>query len=97
MSLTKLRTLATTLMACVLLSAVSIPVAFAQSYASGTTVLEGEPTDPDEALDMLSHTDVNLDDFGLSETPPDDPNQAQTWFEQLLELLRNLGLLPSGE
>ena len=57
---------------------------------------EGEPTDPEEALALLESGNYD-GDFDVDE--PEDDDEAATWFEALLNLLYELGLLggASGE
>lgn len=52
----------------------------------------GEPTDPDGAYLLAQSVDVDPTEYGLNATVPQQEAEAQSWFEALLNLLRNLGL-----
>ncbi|NNE44622.1 MAG: hypothetical protein HKN12_10465 [Gemmatimonadetes bacterium] len=54
-------------------------------------IYEGEPTDPEGVLHIIQTFEVDLDDHGLA-APSDEDDED--WFEALVELLRDLGLLP---
>jgi hypothetical protein len=53
----------------------------------------GEPTDPDGACLLLQSAEVDLEDYGMSPTVPQDEAEAQSWLEALVNLLREVGLL----
>lgn len=72
------------------------PPASAQVYGRGCPVATGEPTDPDAALQLAGEADVDLSDYGLATQAPQNETEALTWFEQLLQLLRELGLIPDA-
>jgi len=57
---------------------------------------DGEPTDPDDVLLLVEENDVDLGAYGLNTSVPTDDAAALSWFEALLDLLRNLGILPGG-
>jgi hypothetical protein len=75
------------------LSMLGAPPAAAQTYGRGSPVSVGEPTDPDAALQLVEDSAVDLEDYGLATQAPENESEALTWFEQLLQLLRNLGLI----
>ncbi len=75
------------------LVSVGVPTATAQHRARDgalDTTDSGEPTDPEEALSLLGRAEVDTD-FDL--TQPEDEEETATWFEALLNLLRELGLI----
>ena len=51
----------------------------------------GEPTDPEGALRMLET--VNIEDFGLRREAPKDDADWKDWFQSLIDLIYQLGLI----
>jgi hypothetical protein len=80
----------------VLVVAVGAPSADAQCRYRDpdVTTHNGEPTDPEEALSVLSAADV---DTQFDTTIPENAEEADSWFAALLDLLRQLGLLGDPE
>lgn len=69
--------------------------AVAPAAAEDNPAWEGEPTDPEGALSLAEHYEIDLSDHGLSGTVPRD--DVDSWFVALLDLLRALGILaPEG-
>lgn len=92
-------TLRTTAAVTVLLAALSLfltPPASAQTYGRGCPVTSGEPTDPDVALQLADEANLDLEHYGIATQAPQGESEALTWFEQLLQLLRDLGLIPDA-
>ncbi|MBZ0270145.1 hypothetical protein K8I85_18485 [bacterium] len=70
------------------------PPADAQLFrVLGVTETDGEPTDPDGALAALNATSVNLEGTGLENTSFETQVEEDAWWDALLELLREWGLL----
>ena len=70
------------------------PPADAQLFrVLGVTETDGEPTDPDGALQQLDAMSVNLDGTGLEDTTFDSQAEVDTWWETLLRVLSEWGLL----
>jgi len=70
------------------------PPADAQLFrVLGLTETDGEPTDPDGALAALDATSVNLDGTGLQDTSFASAAEVDAWWDTLLNLLREWGLL----
>jgi len=69
--------------------------AVAPAVADDSTAWEGEPTDPEGALALAEDYEIDLSGHGLSDTVPRD--DVDSWFADLLDLLRALGILaPEG-
>jgi hypothetical protein len=68
----------------------------AQTCDKRTPTMDGEPTDPDDVLQLVDEADVDLGAYGLSASVPTGEDEALSWFEALLQLLRNLGIIPGG-
>jgi hypothetical protein len=68
------------------------PTAQAQGRLVDNSVSDtnGEPTDPEGALVILEASEYDGD---FDTTIPHDEAEAASWFEALLDLLRQLGLL----
>lgn len=58
------------------------------------TTHNGEPTDPEEALAVLTAAGADTE---FDTTVPEDQEEADSWFAALLDLLRQLGLLGDPE
>ncbi len=96
MKITTLRKMAAVTAVAAALSLFLTPPASAQTYGRGNAVTSGEPTDPDAAKQLAEEACLDLDDYGLATEVPQGEAEALTWFEQLLQLLRNLGLIPDA-
>lgn len=96
MKITTLRKMAAVTAVAAALSLFLTPPASAQTYGRGCPVTSGEPTDPDAALQLADSVNLDLDHYGLATQVPQGESEALTWFEQLLQLLRNLGLIPDA-
>ncbi len=96
MKITTLRNAAVASAMCAALSLFLTPPASAQTYGRGSPVTSGEPTDPDAALQVADEANLDLEHYGLATQVPQSESEALTWFEQLLQLLRNLGLIPDA-
>lgn len=95
---TGLRRFKRTAALCAVFGMLLVVPASAQIYGrnGGPVSVDGEPTDPDSAYPVFPSADVDVSSYGLSSTAPQDQAQAQSWFDALLDILRNLGLLPAG-
>ena len=51
----------------------------------------GEPTDPEEALRLLES--VNIEDYGIGRDAPKDERDWKDWFQSLIDLIYQLGLI----
>lgn len=60
-----------------------------------TAVMDGEPTDLEDTLQLLG--EGTLDDNDISDTPPADEEELDAWWQQVLNVLRNLGLLRESD
>jgi hypothetical protein len=69
------------------------PVADAQLWRLRDRAEEGEPTDPNEALAVLSAADVDLDDYGLSLDAPAEESALDAWWDALIAVMTTLGLV----
>ena len=73
------------------------PPAEAQLWRTlGLTETDGEPTDPDGVLRVLNEvgiTDDDLETSGISSEPPAAEAEESAWWDAILDLLRELGLL----
>jgi hypothetical protein len=70
------------------------PTAQAQDLYRNTSSIDGEPTDLEGVLAVVGQ--ATLDDNDVDTTPPAEQAEFDSWFDQLLQLLRDLGLLPTG-
>jgi len=79
-----------------LLAAAAIaPTAQAQDpYRYSGSTMDGEPTDLEGVLAAMG--EAGLDDDDVDTTPPAEDSEFDSWFEQLLQLLREIGLFPTG-
>lgn len=93
MTITTLRKTATAIAILAGLFLFLTPPASAQIYGRGGITFSGEPTDPDGALEIVDSAELDLGDYGLATQEPGTETESQTWFEQLIELLRDLGLI----
>jgi hypothetical protein len=75
-------------------SAVFAPQASAQSIGNGFVIFDGEPTDPEQVVRLLGESGIDHD---LPASAPSDAAEFIAWLEELLNLLRSLGLYPPGE
>lgn len=70
------------------------PPADAQLFrVLGVTETDGEPTDPDGALAALNATTVDLEGTGLEDTTFATAEEEQAWWDTLLKLLIDWGLV----
>lgn len=70
------------------------PPADAQLFrVLGVTETDGEPTDPDGALAALNATSVDLEGTGLENTTFATEEEEQAWWDTLLDLLIEWGLV----
>ena len=78
-----------------LATAAVAPTAQAQDpYRDSSTAMDGEPTDLEGVLAAMGQ--ASLDDDDVDTTPPAEEAEFDSWFEQLLQLLREMGLFPTG-
>ena len=77
----------------VLVMAFAAPPAEAQLYRILGISEEGEPTDPDETVRQLDEFGIDLEGNGISKTVPTTEAEQTTWWEAILDLLREMGLL----
>jgi hypothetical protein len=82
---------------CAVFGMLLVVPASAQIYGrnGGPLTVDGEPTDPERAYPTFPSADVDVSSYGLSSATPQEQAQAQSWFDALLDILRNLGLLPA--
>lgn len=74
--------------------AVGTPAQAQDLYRSTESTIDGEPTDLEGVL--LTIGQATLDDNEVDTTPPAEEADYDSWFEQLLLILREMGLLPTG-
>ena len=72
---------------------VAPPSADAQLWRIRDRAEEGEPTDPNEALQVLSQADIDPGDYGLAADAPEDEGALDAWWEAMIALLTTLGLV----
>ena len=60
-----------------------------------TAVLDGEPTDLEDTLQLLG--EGTLGDNDISDTPPADEEELDSWWQQVLNVLRELGLIRESD
>ena len=78
-----------------LATAAIAPTAEAQDwYRDYSSTIDGEPTDLEDVLAAMGQ--AGLDDDDVDTTPPAEEAEFESWFEQLLQLLREIGLFPTG-
>jgi len=79
-----------------LLAVVAVaPTAQAQDpYRNTNSPIDGEPTDLEGVLAAMGQAEFDGDD--VDTTPPAEEAEFDSWFEQLLQLLREMGLFPTG-
>jgi hypothetical protein len=63
-------------------------------YRNTNSLADGEPTDLEGVLSAFG--EATLDDHDIDTTPPAEEADYDSWFEQLLQILREMGLLPTG-
>jgi len=77
-----------------LLAAATVPEASAQLWRRvDLTTVDGEPTDPDGALAILDEAELDLESLGLATSEPTDEMDAESWWEAILRVLVDLGLV----
>jgi hypothetical protein len=70
------------------------PPADAQLFrVLGVTETDGEPTDPDGALAALNAASVNIEGSGLEDTSFATAAEEDAWWEKLLNILVEWGLV----
>ena len=74
--------------------AVGAPAQAQDLYRNSDSLIDGEPTDLEGVLTVFG--EAALDDSDIDTTPPADEAEFDSWFAQLLQLLREVGLLPTG-
>ena len=76
-------------------NSMTAPTASAQLWRSHdlVTLEDGEPTDPDGALAVLGEAEVDLEDYGLASTQPSEEAEADSWWDAILNILMELGLI----
>ena len=89
------RNLLTLLLCLIVCSFTFAPNANAQDYLDVVSVsIDGEPTDLEGIINLIGSD--TLDDNDISTTAPTGDTSVESWLEQLLDLLVQLGLLPGG-
>lgn len=97
MDRTGLRRLATIAALAALFATSPVVPASAQIWGrnGGPVTVDGEPTDPDSAFPVVP-SNVDVTQYGLSSTAPQDQAQVPSWIQAIVDLLRTLGLLPGS-
>lgn len=81
-----------------ILSFAGVPAVLAQDHLSSPDVIsDGEPTDPEGALALLRENGIDPGGYDVNPTSPQAEEEVSSWFEALLNLLRNLGLITPEE
>jgi len=64
----------------------------AQPLTAMERVFDGEPTDPEEAIALLGEIGIEGED--VERLQEFEATSEDSWFEEFLDLLRQLGILP---
>jgi hypothetical protein len=69
-------------------------VAVAPAPAEEAQAYRGEPTDPEKMLVAATANADDLEQEGVTLTPPADANAFDAWYQTIVNALVALGLLP---
>jgi L-fucose isomerase-like protein len=64
---------------------------------TSVVILDGEPTDPERALVLLSEAGADLESRGIRASVPQAEAERKSWWEEIVNLLRVFGILPPEE
>ena len=78
--------------ACMFFTSVALAVAlwWAPAHAEDLVEVDGEPTDPDQAIAILDEAGIDLQGSGLSPTVPETEAEADAWWSAVLNLLMQI-------
>jgi hypothetical protein len=77
--------------ACMLTTlALAAALLWAPARADNLVEVDGEPTDPDQAIALLGEAGIDPQDSGLSATIPQTEAEAEAWWNAILDLLMEL-------